>query len=215
MYPAPLATRLIGYATCFTLAVWLSGCASGLSKEECATIDWQAIGYEDGINGWSQTRIGTHRKACAKHGVTLDLAAYRQGWQEGIESYCQPGNGYRQGRSGASYQGICPPELEPGFMQEYSSGRELYTLEKDVQHLSKRLKAKRNHLAELETALRDTGIDLVAHGISTEQRVILLDDLRKMEAEHSDLRNHVIPELEHQLATRQADLAHMRADHQY
>lgn len=214
MYPAPLLTVFARFSCLLALAAWLTGCASGLSKEECDSIDWRTIGYEDGIKGWSQTRVSNHRKACAKHGVTLELDAYRQGWAEGVERYCQPGNGYRQGRSGGQYQGVCPQRLEPGFMQAYQSGRELYVAEKDVQQLSRTLNAKRRHLGELETAIRDTGLDLVAPGIHTEQRVILLDELRKLEAEYSDLRNYAIPDLEHQLATQQSKLSNLRAQHQ-
>jgi hypothetical protein len=198
-----------------TFVACLSGCASGPTKEECVAVDWRTLGYEDGIKGWSQTRVGTHRKACAKHGVTLNLDAYRQGWQEGVERYCQPGNGYRQGRGGAAYQGVCPEQLEPGFLEAYRSGRDLYSVEKDVQQLSRALYSARSHLAKLEVAIRDTGLDLVAPGLPTAERVVLLDELRKLEAEHSELRNHEIPALEHRLAIRQDDLAEMRASQQY
>lgn len=214
MFHVPFITGSTRFFSFVALAACLSGCASGLSKEECDTIDWRTIGYEDGIKGWSQTRVSTHRKACAKHGVALELDAYRQGWNEGVERYCQPGNGYRQGRSGGQYQGVCPQRLEPGFMQAYRSGRELYVVENDVQQLSRTLNTKRRHVGELETAIRDTGLDLVAPGVSTEERIILLDDLRKLEAEYSDLRNYEIPELEHQLATRQSALETLRAQHQ-
>jgi hypothetical protein len=210
-----LVTRFVTFFIPVMLVTWLSGCASGLSKEECDTISWRAIGYEDGMKGWSQTRVGTHRKACARHGVALDLEDYRQGWEEGVERYCQPSNGYRQGRSGASYHAVCPQQVEPEFMQAYSSGRELYVLEKDVRRLSRALNSSRSHLADLEVSIRDAGLELVAPDVPTRQRVILLDELRVLEAEYSELRNYEIPELEHQLADQQDNLARMRADHQY
>ena len=47
----------------------LSGCAT-MSGDECLTSDWNAIGYEDGARGYTADRIGKHRKACAKHGVS-------------------------------------------------------------------------------------------------------------------------------------------------
>jgi Protein of unknown function (DUF2799) len=215
MYPALPVVRFAALLVPLSLAAWLSGCASGLSKEECDAADWRAIGYEDGIKGWSQTRLSTHRKACAKHGVSLVLDDYLKGWQAGVEQYCQPANGYRQGRSGAGYQGVCPAQLEPGFMQAYRSGRELYALEKDVQRLGHAVNTSHNRMADLEVAIRDAGLELVAPDVSTARRVVLLDEVRKMEAEYSDLRDHRIPELENQLAMQQSNLAQMRAEHQY
>ena len=52
----------------------LSGCAT-MSGDECMTSDWSAIGYEDGARGYTTDRLASHRKACAKHGVTPDFAA--------------------------------------------------------------------------------------------------------------------------------------------
>ena len=63
--------------------IFVSGCAS-LSKEECQTADWRTIGYEDGVQGRPEARIGEHRKACAEHGVALELETYRSGWDEGV-----------------------------------------------------------------------------------------------------------------------------------
>ena len=97
------------------LAILLSGCASGLSKEECHLADWRTIGYEDGVRGLAQSRISGHRKACAEHGVAMNLDAYRGGWDEGVRRYCQPANGFRQGRAGSRYNGVCPADLEPAF----------------------------------------------------------------------------------------------------
>jgi hypothetical protein len=62
-----------------------TGCAT-LGKEECLNADWFTIGFEDGARGYPASRIGDHREACAKHGVTLisDLMS-RAAWQQ---EYC-------------------------------------------------------------------------------------------------------------------------------
>src|SRR6478609_9316856 len=92
----------------------LGGCAS-MSREECLTVDWRTVGYEDGAAGYSGDRIGEHRKACAKHGVTPDLSAYQAGRSEGLQEFCRPQNGFRLGANGGSYGGQCPAELDPDF----------------------------------------------------------------------------------------------------
>jgi len=44
-----------------------------LSKEECLTADWGAIGERDGSAGYApQSRLAGHAKACAKAGVSPD-----------------------------------------------------------------------------------------------------------------------------------------------
>ena len=81
------------------IACLLAGCSSTMSKDECRTVDWRTVGYEDGVAGRSGERIGEHRKACAEHGVTPDLNAYRAGRAEGLREYCQPHNRRRRSPS--------------------------------------------------------------------------------------------------------------------
>jgi hypothetical protein len=197
-----------------TLVAALSGCASGLSKQECDVADWRAIGYEDGVKGWSQVRIGEHRKACAKHGVPLDLDAYRSGWEEGVQRYCQPGNGYHEGRAGRRYLGVCPQGLEPAFLSAYHDGRERYALEAEVNRIAKQLQHDRARLANIEVEMRDAGLELVAPGVPTERRVVLLDELRKLGEERAATRA-AIPALEAELEGQKQRLAIISAQQEY
>lgn len=195
-------------------ALLLCGCASGLSKEECQVADWRAIGYEDGVRGAPEARMSEHRKACAKHGVAFQLDAYRSGWEEGVQSYCQPGNGYRQGRSGKQYTGVCPARLEAAFLHAYRDGRQLHQLEADVGRIARSLSHKRNRLDDIEVEMRDTGIELVQDGLTTEQRVVLLDELRKLEEERQATKAQ-IPSLEAELAYRREQLATIAGQSDY
>ena len=192
--------------TLVAFAALVAGCASGLSVEECNTADWRTIGYEDGVQGRSEARISEHRQACAKHGVGLNFDAYRSGWDEGIKRYCQPGKGYSLGRRGRSYGGICPALLEAAFLQAYRQGREIYDLRADVHRTAQKLRHKRKRLADIEVGMRDTGIELVTEGVTTERRVILLDELRKLEQERSATKAQ-IPVLEAELERKTNRLA--------
>ena len=102
----------------------LGGCAS-MSADECLTMDWATIGFEDGSRGYTADRLGSHRKACAKHGVTPDLAAYQSGHAQGIEAFCQPGRGFNFGVNGGGYAGVCPAHLEQEFLEAYSRSQAL------------------------------------------------------------------------------------------
>ncbi len=104
---------------CCSLLLLLSGCAS-LSKDECITADWQLIGYEDGLKGSSRSRIGDHREACAKHGVTPDMAAYNRGYDEGILGFCNYGLGLRNGQNGSAVLSVCPTQTE--YHEGYREG---------------------------------------------------------------------------------------------
>src|SRR5215475_10016900 len=97
------------------LLLVLGGCAS-MSKDECLTVDWRTVGYEDGVAGFPGDRIAEHRKDCAKYGGSTSLELYQQGRAQGLQEYCQPANGYNIGVRGGGYAGVCPANLEPAFL---------------------------------------------------------------------------------------------------
>lgn len=136
------------------LLVIAAGCAT-LSEEECLQSDWRAIGYEDGAQGYPAERIGEHREACAKHGVTPDLEAYRAGREEGLQAFCRPEGGFRAGAEGRTYEGVCPPELEVAFMPAYEQGRELNRLERRVERVEGDIDGKRRELRSIQRRLYD------------------------------------------------------------
>ena len=89
-----------------SLTLFVTGCAS-LNKDECLTADWYLIGFDDGSNGQDVARIGQHRQACAKHGITPDIHQYEDGFENGVRKFCTPQKGYNKGKNGWKYQGIC------------------------------------------------------------------------------------------------------------
>ncbi|MET0809299.1 MAG: DUF2799 domain-containing protein [Pseudoxanthomonas sp.] len=95
------AVLSLGLLLSALLILALSGCAT-MNKDECLTVDWRTVGYEDGVAGRSGDRIAQHRKACAKHGVAPDLDAYQSGRDQGLREYCQPDNGYQLGARGGT-----------------------------------------------------------------------------------------------------------------
>jgi hypothetical protein len=129
----------------------LAGC-SAMGRSECEVSDWRSVGFEDGARGASVARIGDYRKACAKHGVTPDLEAYRAGYAQGVETYCRAANGFNLGSSGGAYGGMCPGELEGEFLSGYQSGRQLYELNAAVNVVTSQIAGKRHTLSEVREA---------------------------------------------------------------
>jgi len=116
----------------------LNGCAT-LSKEDCLQGDWKTIGYNDGAQGYTLSRLTEHQQACTEYGVKPDLVAYQAGHAEGLVYYCQPNNGFKLGEQVANYSlGLCPANLETAFLLQYVLGldgaRRLAEAEIDAQY---------------------------------------------------------------------------------
>lgn len=105
--------------------LFLHGCAS-LSKTECLSGDWQAIGKEDASLGHTRDRINAHTHACRKHQESPDAAAYEAGFNEGLRDFCVSRVGYRLGVNGRPYHYACPATLEREFLEGYINGLDQY-----------------------------------------------------------------------------------------
>lgn len=154
--------RYFPLALLLAVALIVTGCAS-LSKEECLAADWYTIGVEDGANGYAISRIGAHRKACAEVGVQPDMARYNQGRDMGLQQFCTRERGYREGERGRSYSGVCPPNLEPMFMQGYLAGQEKYKIKQDIRRLESDLAQVRQDTTDLRARL-DQGYNISSTG---------------------------------------------------
>lgn len=168
----------------------LNGCAS-MSADECLTVDWTAIGYEDGSRGYTADRLGSHRKACAKHGVTPDLAAYQDGHAQGVEAFCQPGRAFKHGEHGASYSGVCPAHLEPEFLEAYQAGHKLYSLRSSFNAANSMIASKEAELERAGKRMAQAEAELISDATTSEQRVLLLNELRTLAERNGELEAEI------------------------
>jgi len=155
----------------------LSGCAS-MSADECAMSDWRTIGFEDGAMGYTAGQLSNRRKACAKHGVAPDFEAYQAGRQQGLRQYCQPSRGFNVGASGGRYNGVCPGDMEADFVDAFNAGHKLHTLRSSVNSANYQINAKKAELERTEDKIRRIEADLISRETTTEDRVLLLVDLK-------------------------------------
>jgi hypothetical protein len=163
---------LVGFAC-------LSGCAT-MSGDECMTSDWSAIGYEDGANGHTTERLAKHRKACAKHGVTPDFAAYQSGRDQGLVEYCQPGRGFKVGSNGGRYKGVCAVNLEADFLEAYNAGYHLYSLRSRVNSANSSINSKDRELKKIDEIIATKEAALISNETTQEERILLLADLKDL-----------------------------------
>jgi Protein of unknown function (DUF2799) len=190
-------------------ALLLSGCAT-MSESECLTVEWQTIGFEDGVAGYSGDRIGQHRKACAKHGVSPDLVGYQRGREAGLREYCQPANGFRVGSHGSSYAGICPAELEGAFTAAYDSGRQLYSLESRLNNARNQVVSKRRELERVEDSIVKATAVILRSESTGEERAQALVDTKQL-AERAGRLKAEIRQLERDEVEYERDLEDYRA----
>ena len=168
------------------LVIGLAGCAT-MSGDECATSDWTAVGYEDGSRGYTSERFGKHRKACAKHGITADFEAYQQGRSQGLVEFCQPGRGFNLGVNGGQYNGVCSVELEADFLDAYRVGQQLYTLRSKVSSANTQIYNKKHELEDIEDQITHNEAQLIGDQTTTEDRVLLLADLKRLSERTGEL----------------------------
>jgi hypothetical protein len=184
------------------------GCAT-MNESECLTVDWQTVGFEDGVAGYSGDRIGQHRKACAKHGVTPDLVGYQRGREAGLKEYCQPANGFRVGSRGGSYAGVCPAELDGAFTAAFESGHQLHVLETRLSNAQNQLVSKRRELERVEDSMVKVTAIIVRSESTAEQRTQALVDTKQL-AERAGRLKAEIRQLEHDRVEFERDLEDYR-----
>jgi hypothetical protein len=168
----------------------LSGCAT-MSADECVTSDWTAIGFEDGSRGYTADRLGSRRKACAKHGVTPDFAAYQRGHAQGVEAFCQPGRAFSYGVNGGNYNGVCPADMEPEFLEAYNAGHKLYSLRASVNTAASMIYSKEQELDQTEKRILAAELELISDDTTSEQRVQLLVELKDLSERTGQLESEI------------------------
>ncbi|EIW88513.1 hypothetical protein AGRI_09876 [Alishewanella agri BL06] len=161
------------------ISLLLAGCSS-LDQAGCLNADWRTLGFEDGIKGRNESQISNYRQDCAKHGVTPDLAAYRAGHYEGSAQFCTAKNGFAQGRNNHRYQNSCPPEFASAFMAGYRDGQTLYQAKTQLDGAHNELRDIQQEIYELESSIAKLNEQLVADGLTREQRITIRDELAKL-----------------------------------
>lgn len=157
-------------------AALLGGCAS-MDKNQCQNANWYAIGLEDGAQGRPLERLGERRRACAEYGVQPDGERYAAGRNEGLKSFCTYERGYRLGRAGSAYAGVCPEPMVGDFFAGYRQGKEVHDLNR--------------RLDEVNADIRKTKAGLTEPGVSPRTRGQLAERLEDLSREAEQLERQL------------------------
>lgn len=172
------------------LALLQAGCAT-MNQDECLTGDWALVGYQDGTNGYPPSYMDKHAKACAAYGVRPDVTTYLDARERGLFEYCTPPRGFREGRTGRKYFGVCPPPTVSGFLAGYDDGLRVHAAEehrddirRDVRRFEQRMDDIDDELDDIADRLGDPGLDKGARDSLEDTRRHLRRELRDVEAQH-------------------------------
>lgn len=150
---AAVRRRIWGWTLAAVLL--LGGCAS-MSEDQCRNANWEEVGFQDGLRGRSAQRLVAYREDCGKIGVKPDEGRWRIGHLRAIPIYCSPDNAVRAGVEGWAYEGICPPEIEAGFLNRYRAGRTVYEA--------------RQHVSRIDSDIRSVDSELRRSDVSAQRR---------------------------------------------
>jgi len=149
-----VATLTIGL--CFTAS--LAGCQT-ISEDACLSGSWEDIGFKDGEDGRSRSRLADIAERCAEFNVTPDRNAYIRGLELGLRRYCGPNNGYEAGRSGQAPNAECEDGGFVDYLDAYTDGNDVYQLEAERDRLVSRWEDRREAYLNVTGRLTNDELD--------------------------------------------------------
>ena len=101
--------------------------------------------------------------------------------------------------------------MEQDFLDAYNAGHYLYTLRSNVSRTSSQIGSKKRKLKDVKSKIRDKEAELIAEETTTEQRVLLLADLKELSERTGQIENE-IQVLYQELAQYQLELDNYQAN---
>lgn len=156
---AALLALVLGGTGC--ASVWQQILPPGfapVTRERCEALDLRAIGETDGKNAQrAGDKYDYWKKDCGTFGVTLDRAAYDEGYAQGLARYCSCEEGYISGMK---------EEFEELRGQFQSCGKQLYKEFLRGRELGKKAVSTIEEKAREATVKRISPEELRAQGVT-------------------------------------------------
>lgn len=178
---------VIAAAVAATGVALLAGCTT-MTKEQCLAGAWGEKGYQDGLSGYRTSRLDDHAQACAKFGVEANPGAYLSARDDGLRTYCTWESGFRHGRQGNSYGGVCSLAEERDFLPAYQDGQRIYIVEQAVTSAESALNSAISRINDREDKLEAKQRELRQDGLTDEQRQRIRERIREVRGELQDAR---------------------------
>jgi hypothetical protein len=165
----------------------LGSCAT-MSEDQCLAGAWGEVGYADGAAGYPMSRLNEHAEACAKVGVAPEQSVYESARADGLRVYCTPQSGFRAGRTGGSYAGVCPASLERDFLPAFRDGETVHVAQQALDSAESALSSARYRLGDRQEKLDAKQRELNQSGLTDAQKDQIRDRIRDIRREIEDAR---------------------------
>lgn len=84
--------------------------------------------------------------------LRVDVASYRAGRTEGLQSYCRLGNALNEGLAGNSYGGVCPAPVDQNFRILHEAGYRTHEAHSTLARLQREQNQLQYELRDSKTA---------------------------------------------------------------
>ncbi len=162
------------------LLLLITGCST-LSEEQCRLGDWQAVGYQDGVNGRDPMYLSKHLDACTDYGISPDKKAYSLGRDEGLKQFCTYDNGLSFGKSNRGYANVCPAELAKDFLRGYEKGKKVAKVQEEIYQVSSDIRTLEDQMDKEQDLGRKVSMRTQIRMLQRQQER-LNDEAREIEA---------------------------------
>ena len=186
-----LPTKVVFVCAALALLSGAQGCAT-LSEEDCLTIDWAVLGETDGRQGQPVSELNRYRRQCAEYDVVPDSQAYTEARERGLAVFCTPGNAFREGRSGARDELVCPAALAADFRSNHELGRAVFTSLSRLRNDASSIRSARSEIEELRTDIEDREESLREDDLAAEQENRIRDEIDSMDGRIDDLQDGIV-----------------------
>jgi hypothetical protein len=186
------------------LAALLTGCAGGMTKADCQSADWSALGFADGRSGASAKLAEKRLNDCAGGGHAVDRAAYAAGRSAGLKAYCTAAGGFDAGRLGQEYLDVCSAPDEEEFLAAFEEGAKLHALIRAENEANRALKAAVDGIDQNSFLLKSVERRAASSTISYEGRETARQEAASLRRELARLEQN-LPKLEAAIATARAE----------
>ncbi len=161
-------------------ALLMTSCET-ISESECVAGNWADIGYRDGVDGRSRSRIADYVKQCGEYGQDVNRRIYLSSYETGLTHYCIYDKGFSLGENGNSYNSVCQGDGAVQFRAGYDDGYAKY-------ELRKKYNAFEYDINDLEEKIEDIRLELAEPDLTEEDIKRLRRDKKRFISELSDLK---------------------------
>ena len=104
------------------LSLFLIGCASHLSDDQCINMNWHQLGFNEGSQGKVVRDLQKDTADCARFKININTDAYFAGREEGLKHFCVYDKGRELGLQGHQPPDVCPEKSKERFIKGWKSG---------------------------------------------------------------------------------------------